>query len=188
MRRRSRRLCGRRSCHRASEDRALECPADRYRHPLLRRSGGRLRPLRSAASLHRDAAVQPRAAVGDRTRPRRSAAGQDDRDIAAGADLSGITRKARAMHFFANRQEEAPTSGSRSTASACRASNTSSGSTSAVPSACSTPTSRWSPICVPTKPAYTCRASPNCSKPPRSSTRPPRSSGARRGPGRTDRA
>jgi GTP cyclohydrolase-4 len=29
-------------------------------------------------------------------------------EIAAGADVSGITRKARAMHFFANRQEEAP--------------------------------------------------------------------------------
>ena len=34
--------------------------------------------------------------------------GKTIRDIAAGADLSGITRKARAMHFFANRQEEAP--------------------------------------------------------------------------------
>jgi GTP cyclohydrolase-4 len=30
------------------------------------------------------------------------------REIAAGADVAGITRKARAMHFFANRQEEAP--------------------------------------------------------------------------------
>ena len=29
-------------------------------------------------------------------------------EIAAGADLTGITKKARAMHFFANRQEEAP--------------------------------------------------------------------------------
>ena len=29
-------------------------------------------------------------------------------EIAAGADVAGITRKARAMHFFANRQEEAP--------------------------------------------------------------------------------
>ena len=30
------------------------------------------------------------------------------REIAANADVTGITRKARAMHFFANRQEEAP--------------------------------------------------------------------------------
>jgi GTP cyclohydrolase-4 len=30
------------------------------------------------------------------------------REIAAGIDVAGITRKARAMHFFANRQEEAP--------------------------------------------------------------------------------
>jgi GTP cyclohydrolase IV len=30
------------------------------------------------------------------------------REIVADADLTGITRKARAMHFFANRQEEAP--------------------------------------------------------------------------------
>ena len=29
-------------------------------------------------------------------------------EIAAGADVAGIVRKARAMHFFANRQEEAP--------------------------------------------------------------------------------
>jgi GTP cyclohydrolase-4 len=34
--------------------------------------------------------------------------GKTIRDIAAGADVTGITRKARAMHFFANRQEEAP--------------------------------------------------------------------------------
>jgi GTP cyclohydrolase-4 len=34
--------------------------------------------------------------------------GKTIREIAAGADVTGITRKARAMHFFANRQEEAP--------------------------------------------------------------------------------
>ena len=34
--------------------------------------------------------------------------GKTIREIAAGADVSGIVRKARAMHFFANRQEEAP--------------------------------------------------------------------------------
>jgi GTP cyclohydrolase-4 len=34
--------------------------------------------------------------------------GKAIREIAATADVRGITRKARAMHFFANRQEEAP--------------------------------------------------------------------------------
>jgi len=34
--------------------------------------------------------------------------GKTIREIAAGADVAGITRKARSMHFFANRQEEAP--------------------------------------------------------------------------------
>jgi len=34
--------------------------------------------------------------------------GKTVREIAAAADVRGITRKTRAMHFFANRQEEAP--------------------------------------------------------------------------------
>jgi GTP cyclohydrolase-4 len=34
--------------------------------------------------------------------------GKTIRELAAAADVTGIVRKARAMHFFANRQEEAP--------------------------------------------------------------------------------
>jgi len=108
MRRRSRRCAVGRSCHRASEDRALECPADRYRHPLL---DDLVADFGRFEVPHRYIATRPFNLVPlleiapDHVDPR---LGKTIRDIAAGADLSGITRKARAMHFFANRQEEAP--------------------------------------------------------------------------------
>jgi GTP cyclohydrolase-4 len=60
-------------------------------HPYIATRGFNLVPLDEIAPDH----VDPRLK-------------KTIREIAAGADVSGITRKARAMHFFANRQEEAP--------------------------------------------------------------------------------
>jgi GTP cyclohydrolase-4 len=60
-------------------------------HPYIATRGFNLVPLAEIASNHVDPRLKK--TVGE---------------IAAGADVSGITRKARAMHFFANRQEEAP--------------------------------------------------------------------------------
>ena len=60
-------------------------------HPYIATRGFNLVPLAEIAPDHLDPRLKK--TIGE---------------IAASADVSGITRKARAMHFFANRQEEAP--------------------------------------------------------------------------------
>jgi len=86
--------------------------------------------------------------------------GKTIRDIAAGADLRGITRKARAMHFFANRQEEAPdvrlSLNRVGVSSVKHIIRLNVGGAERVFNADFTMVA----TCVPTRPACTCRASP----------------------------